>query len=609
MEKKNNLYTRLLIAVIMMAMGSAVWAGTRTDVLTKDIDGTTSSYTQWSDLKLESDAVYAGYTAGASYLMFKQAQQNNKYTGIITTASGGTVKKIIVNWGNTTTGRIIQIYGKSSAYSSPDDLFGSSTKQGTLLGTLECGKSTSLTISGDYAFIGIRVGGEYTVNLSQISIEWEKSTYIGTPTKTLTTTTFPQNSYTLLWGDSFDAPTATVTANDDPVSSPAVTYESSDQSIATVNASTGEVEPRAAGVVTITATYAGDETYQESSASYTLNIQESLTSTWTAASLGYTENTNVETVTNEGDLICITFAQGNGDKQPAYVLSSSAIENKTIKFERYNELSLAAKEGYAISGITIHYQSGSHTFTPSIGFYSVTSSTNDWIGTWTGCSPHVTLTNTSGVYLNIINITASYIKLTEAGSVTVSNAGAATYCPTDGQPIVVGDGTLTQIITGVKDGVVTEENIPIVPTGTGVMLHGEGTYKCYTDTRLSTPAIATNYLVGVTSEGYVPVGSYALQYQDEDGLGFYPVETENNTPISAGKAYLTLPNALFANLRALFFSQEDADRSATAIQSPRFDSHSATTFYNLNGLPLKAPQKGINIMRKADGTIRKVVTP
>ena len=235
-------------------------------------------------------------------------------------------------------------------------------------------------------------------------------------------------------------------------------------------------------------------------------------------------------------------------------------------------------------------------------------SANDWIGTWTGCSPHVTLTNTSGIRLFIHSITASYIKLAEAGSVTVSDVGAATYCPIN-QRVVVGNGTLTNIITGVEGDVVKEENIPVVPSGTGVMLHGAGTYKCYTDSRLTEPTIATNYLMGETDGGYVPVGSYALQNQEGEGLGFYPVETEKYTPISAGKAYLTLPSGFSANLRALFFNQADAEHSATAIQSPRLDSHSATTFYNLNGLPLKAPQKGINIIRKADGTILKVVTP
>lgn len=603
MKKKNNLYTRLLIAVLMMAMGSAVWAGTRTDVLTKEDFGTSTSYSEWGPKTYLSTAAYKGYCCGGTYSF---RLKKDSPSCIITTLSGGTVKKITVTWHSSTDNNAtLEVYGSNSAYTTTSAFH--SSKE-TKVGTIVRGQTTSYTFTSNYKYIALCAASNSSVlYFEKIEIEWEDASY--DPPKTITTTSFPKNTYSILFGETFEAPQATVSANEAVLSGATLAYSSSDPSVAEVNASTGAVNILKVGSTTITATYAGDETYQESSASYTLNIQESLPSTWTAASLGYTENTNVETVTNEGDLISITFAQGNGDKQPAYVLSSSAIENKTIKFERYNELSLAAKEGYAISGITIHYQSGSHTFTPSIGFYSVTSSTNDWIGTWTGCSPHVTLTNTSGVYLNIINITTSYIKLAEAGSVTVTDAGAATYCPTGGQPVVVGDGTLTQIITGVKDGVVIEENIPIVPSGTGVMLHGAGTYKCYTDSRLTEPTIATNYLVGETIGGYVPVGSYALQDQEEDGLGFYPVENEDYTPISAGKAYLTLPNALSANLRALFFSQEDADRSATAIQSPRFDSHSATTFYNLNGLPLKAPQKGINIMRKADGTIRKVVTP
>jgi len=600
------LYTRLLIAICMMAMGGAVWAGTRTDVLTKDIDGTTSSYTQWSNLKLESDAVYAGYTAGASSLMFKQAQQNNKYTGIITTTSGGSVKKIIVNWGNTTSGDIIQIYGKSSAYSGPDDLFGSSTKQGTLLGTLKCGTSTSLTISGDYAFIGIRVGGSYTVNLSQIEIEWEDASY--DPPKTITTTSFPRSTYSVLLNEAFEAPEATVSANGATLSEAVLSYASSDPTVATVDASTGVVSILKAGTTTITASFAGNDTFKESAGNYTLTIRDFLSSIWQSTSLPYAKETPVGTVTEEDDIVGITFAQGKGNNGPAYHLSSTAKEDKTILFDRDNTLTLAAKEGYAVSGITIRYQSGNYVFTPSIGSYSVKESTNDWIGTWTGCSPHVTLTNTSGIRLFIHSITANYIKLVEAGTVTVSSAGAATYCPIN-QPVVVGNGTLTNIITGVEGDVVKEENIPVVPSGTGVMLHGAGTYKCYTDSRLTEPTIATNYLVGKTAGGHVPVGSYALQNQKEEGLGFYPVQTADNTPIAAGKAYLTLPKELQANLRPLFFTQDDADRSTTGLQPTRFDSHSATTFYNLKGLPLKAPQKGINIIRKTDGTIRKVVTP
>ncbi|GEM_PF-4614038 len=602
------LYTRLLIAICMMAMGGAVWAGTRTDVLTPAAIGSFSSYTSWSGKTFESTAVYAGMTNGSLYISIKQTYNNS---GIVTTTSGGKARNVTVSWGNMKTDkeRVINIYGKNSKYSTPTDLF-STTKstQGTLLGTLKYGTSTSLTISGEYAYIGIRVEGDYTVSLSQIEIEWEDASY--DPPKTITTTSFPQSTYSVLLNEAFEAPEATVSANGATLSEAVLSYTSSDPSVATVDASTGVVSILKAGTTTITASFAGNDTFKESAGNYTLTIRDFLSSIWQSMSLPYAKETPVGTVTEEDDIVGITFAQGKGNNGPAYHLSSTAKEDKTILFDRDNTLTLAAKEGYAVSGITIRYWSGNYVFTPSIGSYGVKESANDWIGTWTGCSPHVTLTNTSGIRLFIHSITANYIKLAEAGTVTVSSAGVATYCycPIN-QRVVVGNGTLTNIITGVENGVVKEENIPIVPSGTGVMLHGAGTYKCYTDSRLTEPTIATNYLVGETDGGYVPVGSYALQNQEGEGLGFYPVQTVEHTPIGAGKAYLTLPKELQANLRPLFFTQDDADRSTTGLQPTRFDSHSATTFYNLNGLPLKAPQKGINIIRKADGTIRKMVTP
>ena len=600
MEKTHFLlYTRLLIAILMMAMGSAVWAGTRTDVLTHEDFGTSASYSDWGPKTYLSTATYIGNCCGGekSFRLKKDSP-----SCIITTQSGGTVKKITVTWfSSTTNNATLEIYGSNSAYTTASAFHKS---KGTIRGSIIKGKSTSYTFTNDYKYIALCAASNSSVlYFEKIEIEWEDASY--DLAKTFTTTYFPQNTYSVLFRETFEAPQATVSADGANLSEATLSYTSSDPTVAEVNASTGAVNILKAGTTTITASYAGNDTYAESTASYNLTVNDFISSIWQSTSLPYTENTEVNRVTSDEDIVGITFAQGEGTTAPAYHLSQTASENKKILFDLKNTLTLAAKEGYAISGITIHYQSGNYVFTPSIGSYSVESSTNDWIGTWTGCSSHVTLTNTSGIRLFIVSITASYIKLAEAGTVTVSSAGAATYCPTDGQPIVVGDGTLTQIITGVNNGVVIERNIPIVPSGTGVMLHGEGTYKCYTDSRLSTPAIATNYLVGVTSGGYVQVGSYALQNQDGEGLGFYPVQTENYTPIGAGRAYLTLPTGLTANLRVLFFTQEDADRNATAVQSTHLDNQSSATLYNLNGFQLKTPQRGINIIREADGTIHK----
>jgi len=53
-----------------------------------------------------------------------------------------------------------------------------------------------------------------------------------------------------------------------------VSYESSDEEVATVNSSTGEVTIKGAGEATITATFAGDEDYEAGNARYTLTVSK-----------------------------------------------------------------------------------------------------------------------------------------------------------------------------------------------------------------------------------------------------------------------------------------------------------------------------------------------
>ena len=92
-------------------------------------------------------------------------------SGIVTTTSGGHVAKVTVTWeSHTAAGRTLDVYGKNSAYSSVADLY-DSEKQGTLLGSIVNGTSTSLVISGDYTFVGLR-SNDSAMYLSEIQIEW-----------------------------------------------------------------------------------------------------------------------------------------------------------------------------------------------------------------------------------------------------------------------------------------------------------------------------------------------------------------------------------------------------------------------------------------------------
>ena len=79
------------------------------DYLTVDLIGETgNSYTSWKDKKSNSAAVYAGQSISNidNIQLRSDKDKENNYSGIVTTTSGGKVKKIIVEWqGSTASGR------------------------------------------------------------------------------------------------------------------------------------------------------------------------------------------------------------------------------------------------------------------------------------------------------------------------------------------------------------------------------------------------------------------------------------------------------------------------------------------------------------------------
>ena len=203
----------------------AVFAGTKTgtttitDVLNRALTGVAgTTYTEWSGKTVVSDAVYAGKSAGGNESI--QLRSSGSSEGIVTTTSGGIVKKIVVNWNsNTAADRQLDIYGKNTAYSSAADLFGDS--KGTLLGSIVKGTSTELTVDGDYSFIGLR-SNSGAMYLSSVSIDWEAtgtiySAYCTTVTTTATVTAAGWATYVTPYnmefaeGDAFVVSTANAT--------------------------------------------------------------------------------------------------------------------------------------------------------------------------------------------------------------------------------------------------------------------------------------------------------------------------------------------------------------------------------------------------------------
>ncbi len=144
--------------------------GEVTDVLTQTTTGITgSNYYDFENKTATSDAIYAGNCAGSNGNI--QLRSNKSNSGIISTTSGGTVKKVSVDWSDGTQAkRTLNVYGSNTAYSSASDLY-DEKKQGTLIGTIVKGTSTELTFTDPYQYIGLR-SADGAMYFPSISITW-----------------------------------------------------------------------------------------------------------------------------------------------------------------------------------------------------------------------------------------------------------------------------------------------------------------------------------------------------------------------------------------------------------------------------------------------------
>lgn len=167
-------YFKLKFLMVLLALAAAIppsWAARVTDVITAaDLQATSTAYTEFSGVTKTSGAVYAGKTAKNGDAI--QINSSEPY-GIVSSASGGTVKSITLYFSSSqTTPRTINVYGKNSAYTTAKDLYDSSTR-GTLIQGLSSYSYNGVkyTIDGDYQYIGIR-SNSGVAYIDKIEIEW-----------------------------------------------------------------------------------------------------------------------------------------------------------------------------------------------------------------------------------------------------------------------------------------------------------------------------------------------------------------------------------------------------------------------------------------------------
>lgn len=141
--------------VVNVSRVKYVEASSINDVMNRAWTGVTSNkYKDWTNSN-SSGSIYAGNSAtsfGAIQLRSKEG------SGIVTTEYDGPsyLSSVTVKWNsNTASGRKLDIYGSNSPYTGTTDLY-SNSSSGTLLGSITKGASTSLVITGEYKYIGLR---------------------------------------------------------------------------------------------------------------------------------------------------------------------------------------------------------------------------------------------------------------------------------------------------------------------------------------------------------------------------------------------------------------------------------------------------------------------
>ena len=163
--RSGNTGTCILELTITRAESTPV--STVTDVLTSvGLGATATGGNSYADFTGKT------FTSNAEAI---QLRSKNSNSGIVSTTSGGKLKKVVLTWAsNTSAGRKVQIYGSNTAYTAPTDLYG--TNQGTMLAELNINDATeyvsTLEVTDDYEYVGIRSQAD-ALYLASVEIEWE----------------------------------------------------------------------------------------------------------------------------------------------------------------------------------------------------------------------------------------------------------------------------------------------------------------------------------------------------------------------------------------------------------------------------------------------------
>ena len=398
------------------------------------------------------------------------------------------------------------------------------------------------------------------------------------------TLSFSASSATAILGEAFSAPVLTVNPS---AASSEVAYTSSNESVATVDASTGEVTIISEGTTTITAAISGSETYEDASATYELTVEQMGQTTEYSATFNFTENSygmtplsgstseynpNPTTITS-GD-ITLTMAGQNSSR---YWKTADSYELRIYKACTMN---ISAPEKGTITKIVFAGANANDIL------FAGNSLNNK---TWTGNEQSVRFTFGSSQKINTIDVTyemESTVPEPEAETVSISSAGYATlYYGDKNLEVPAGVKAYTYSVVGGELIVNnTYEADDIIPAGTGVVLEASAGDYSFTVSEEGGLSDDGNMLRGSDEAEEVSDANYTYYILSDGtkGIGFYygkkdGKDSPHAISNAAHKAYLAVPNEQTGAKTGFAFSML-ADAISTAVISEQ-----PAPVYNLQG--------------------------
>ena len=326
---------------------------------------------------------------------------------------------------------------------------------------------------------------------------------------------FETTEYTANVNEAFAAPTLT---NPNGLT---VTYSTSDATLATVDATTGAVTILdKTGKVTITATFAGDESYLYGTASYNITISDP----------SLTEATFDATV-DKGNA---TQGEGSIAKSPITFACTDGILGNGSEYRLYKDaaISFTAETGYAITKVVLtSTASGTSKYGPGhLTAEEGTYSYSDETGTWVGEAQTVTLTATAQSRATLITVyyktdsrqDAGLAWSTENVSITLSDAFTA--------PTLSNPNGLTITCTSDNEDLATVTNAGVITLKSGVTGKATITAKFDGNTNYKDAKVTCTITVNPKTETVVILAQYNGQW--------YALKNVEQT---AGKVLAALP--------------------------------------------------------------------